>query len=242
MPNKEESTGSSNETKEGSDIFYMETKADSETIKETLNPKRENGFTNDSPNKADRPGNQQPAEQQGSGENKRQRPTFNGALPALGISPPNFVSFEEIMKTANDMSRISLVNEIVFNKDFKIEKKEDESPLEKAVRENMHKAFWDILSKQLNESPPNYKQAISLLGEIKDTLLLFLMPQHVQLKNEINEILDLELINQQAENGIFESQRYAQYVLSVCSRLCCPARDEMIRKLTQTTDLVLLFK
>ncbi|XP_017489881.1 PREDICTED: T-complex protein 11-like protein 1 [Rhagoletis zephyria] len=217
MPNKEESTGSSNETKEGSDIFYMETKADSETIKETLNPKRENGFTNDSPNKADRPGNQQPAEQQGSGENKRQRPTFNGALPALGISPPNFVSFEEIMKTANDMSRISLVNEIVFNKDFKIEKKEDESPLEKAVRENMHKAFWDILSKQLNESPPNYKQAISLLGEIKDTLLLFLMPQHVQLKNEINEILDLELINQQAENGIFESQRYAQYVLSLSS-------------------------
>lgn len=55
-------------------------------------------------------------------------------------------------------------------------------------------------------------------------------------------VLDFELINQQAENGTFESQRYAQYVLSVCSRLCCPARDEMIRKLTQTTDLISLFK
>lgn len=187
MSNNNKSPSSSEDAKAGSDIFYMESKADSETIKSSLNPKRENGFENDRPNNPDRPGDQQ-AEQ--SGENKRQRPTFNGALPtlpALGISPPNFVSFEEIMKTANDMSRISLVNEIVFNKDFKIEKKEDANPMEKAIRENMHKAFWEILSEQLNESPPNYKQAISLLGEIKDTLLLFLMPQHVQLKNEINE-------------------------------------------------------
>src|SRR5699024_4195269 len=131
-------------------------------------------------------------------ENKRQRPTQNNnSVPALGISPPNFVSFEEIMKTANDISRMALVNEIVLNKDFKLEKKDDTSELEKAVRENMHRAFWDILAEQLNESPPNFKQAISLLGEIKETLLLLLMPQHTQLKNEINEIMDLELIKQQ---------------------------------------------
>lgn len=135
MSNNNKSPSSSEDTKGGSGIFYMETKADSETIKSNLNPKRENGFENDHPSAADRPGDQQTEQ---SGENKRQRPTFNGALPALGISPPNFVSFEEIMKTANDMNRISLVNEIVFNKDFKIEKKEDANPLEKAVREVSH--------------------------------------------------------------------------------------------------------
>jgi hypothetical protein len=101
---------------------------------------------------------------------------------------------------------------------------------------------WDILNEQLQESPPNFRQAISLLSEIKEALLQFLMPQHTQLKSEINEVLDLDLIQQQAENGIFEYQRYAQYVLSVCSRLCCPARDEMIRKLTQTTELIPIFK
>lgn len=242
MSQNNENRVDQNDSKEESEVFYIETKSDSDSIKAALNPKRENGFTN---GEEDGRGSNERSDQDPgqSGENKRQRPTqSSNSMPAFGISPPNFVSFEEIMKTANDMNRMSLVNEIVFNKDFRLEKKDDSSPLEKAVRENMQKAFWGILTEQLSESPPNYKQAISLLSEIKETLLLFLMPQHTQLKNEINEILDLELINQQAENGIFEFQRFAQYVLSVCSRLCSPARDELIRKLTQTAELIPLFK
>ncbi|KAH9417822.1 T-complex protein 11, partial [Dermatophagoides pteronyssinus] len=116
------------------------------------------------------------------------------------------------------------------------------SKLESNVRETMKKAFWNILEEQLAEQPPNYQQAISLLNEIKETLLLFLMPQHVQLKNEIDEILDIELIKQKVENGIFDFQRYSQYILSVCSRLCCPVRDEMIKKLTEIKDMIPLFK
>ncbi|KAH9416663.1 T-complex protein 11, partial [Dermatophagoides pteronyssinus] len=99
------------------------------------------------------------------------------------------------------------------------------SKLESNVRETMKKAFWNILEEQLAEQPPNYQQAISLLNEIKETLLLFLMPQHVQLKNEIDEILDIELIKQK-----------------ICSRLCCPVRDEMIKKLTEIKDMIPLFK
>ena len=106
----------------------------------------------------------------------------------------------------------------------------------------MHRAFWDILQSQLNESPPNYKQAMVLLKEIKDTLLSLLLPQHTKLQQEIEEILDSELILQQAENGILDFQRYAQYVLSVCARLCAPVRDEKIRELTQTDAVVSLFK
>lgn len=232
--------GPPKDPKDSAEIFFLETKdSTTESIgtKIGANPKRENGFVN-----GDEQSTESGSDDQMQGENKRQRPTQASSVPALGISPPNFISFEEIMKTANDISRIALVNEIVLNKDFKLEKKEDSNSIEKAVRENMHKAFWDILTEQLHESPPNYRQAISLLNEIKETLLLFLMPQHTQLKNEINEVLDIDLIKQQAENGIFEYQRYAQYVLSVCSRLCCPARDEMIRKLTQTTELIPIFK
>ena len=106
----------------------------------------------------------------------------------------------------------------------------------------MHKAFWDILESQLNESPTNYKQAMSLLKEIKENLLSLLLPQHTRLQQEIQEILDLDLILQQADNGILDFQRYAQYVLSVCARLCAPVRDERIRELTQTDDVVPLFR
>lgn len=84
----------------------------------------------------------------------------------------------------------------------------------------MHRVFWDVLQSQLDENPPNFSQALSLLGEIKENLLSLLLPQHTRLRQEIEEILDLELIEQKAENGILEFERYAQYVLSVCSRLC----------------------
>lgn len=170
-------------------------------------------------------------------------PSSRAQAYAFGISPPNFIAMEDIMKTANEMSRLAIVNEIVFNKNFKLEMTElPDGSLEKKVAETMRQAFWDILTNEVKESPPNYTQAISLLAEIKGMLLQLLMPQHTQLKTEINEILDMTLIQQQADNGIFEYQRYGQYVLSVCARLCCPVRDEMIKSLTQVTEIAPLFK
>lgn len=116
------------------------------------------------------------------------------------------------------------------------------SSIESTIKEVMHNVFWDILDSQLNESPTNYKQAMILLKEIKENLLSLLLPQHTRLKQEIEEIIDLDLILQQAENGILDFQRYAQYILSVCARLCAPVRDETIRKLTQTSEIVPLFR
>lgn len=37
-----------------------------------------------------------------------------------------------------------------------------------AVKNAMHKAFWDILESELNDDPPVYGQAIRLLGEIRE--------------------------------------------------------------------------
>lgn len=40
-----------------------------------------------------------------------------------------------------------------------------------AVKNAMHKAFWDILESELNEDPPVYGQAIRLLEEIREVTL-----------------------------------------------------------------------
>lgn len=40
--------------------------------------------------------------------------------------------------------------------------------LHKAVRDAMHKAFWDILESELNDDPPVFGQAIRLLEEIRE--------------------------------------------------------------------------
>ncbi|CAG2119678.1 unnamed protein product, partial [Medioppia subpectinata] len=158
-------------------------------------------------------------------------------------SPPRFVSLEEIMKAANGVENMVLAHEIAVDNNFKLEKvNPPDNSLEQKVKEVVHKAFWDILESQLNESPTNYKQAMALLKEIKENLLSLLLPQHTRLQQEIEEILDLDLILQQADNGILDFQRYAQYILSVCARLCAPVRDEKIRELTQTDDVVPLFR
>jgi hypothetical protein len=34
----------------------------------------------------------------------------------------------------------------------------------------MHKVFWEMLEAELNEVPPNYTQAMILLGEIKEVM------------------------------------------------------------------------
>lgn len=164
-------------------------------------------------------------------------------IAAVSSSPPRFMALEEIMKAANDVYNMCLAHEIAVDEEFKLEKQEPPpNTLHKRVDEMMRKAFWDLLQNELDESPPNYKRALMLLADIKENLMSFLLPQHTRLKQEIDEILDLDLIKKQAENGALDFQRYAHYVLSVMARLCAPLRDEKIRHLTQTTEVVPLFR
>lgn len=78
--------------------------------------------------------------------------------------------------------------------------------LEKKIEDVMHKAFWDLLRSELAEDPPNYRQAFLLLNEIKTELLELLLPQHTKIKQQISEVLDVELIKQQALAGTLDFQ------------------------------------
>jgi hypothetical protein len=44
------------------------------------------------------------------------------------------------------------------------------SSIHRLVKDTMHRAFWDNLEEELNEVPPNYTQAMVLLGEIKEVM------------------------------------------------------------------------
>ncbi|XP_054632835.1 T-complex protein 11-like protein 1 isoform X2 [Dunckerocampus dactyliophorus] len=106
----------------------------------------------------------------------------------------------------------------------------------------MHKAFWDCLEAQLKEDPPQYMHAIKLLAEMKETLLSFLLPGHGHLRSCIEEVLDLALIQQQAENGALDIGRLSQFIIEMMGSLCAPCRDEDISKLKEITDFVPLLK
>ncbi|XP_075378076.1 T-complex protein 11 homolog isoform X2 [Mycteria americana] len=179
-----------------------------------------------------RPGDEQPPREDAghSGEE----------LPVPGppaASPPQALSMNELQQITDDISKLTIVHEIALNSDFKLQAASfSPKSLENRVKETLHKAFWDSLEEQLSASPPDYTRAIQLLQEIKEALLSLLLPQHNQLRSQIDEALDMELIRQEAEHGALDIHGLTVYVLGTMARLCAPIRDEEVRGLQSLTD------
>ncbi|XP_007530165.3 T-complex protein 11-like protein 1 isoform X1 [Erinaceus europaeus] len=158
-------------------------------------------------------------------------------------SPPQLVNVEELLETVKGVTNMALAHEIIVNEDFQIKPAElPEDSLNKRVKDIIHKAFWDCLSVQLSEDPPTYDQAIILVGEIKETLLSFLLPGHTRLRNQITEVLDLDLIKQEAENGALDISKLAEFIIGMMGTLCAPVRDEEVKKLKDIKEVVPLFR
>ncbi|MGH0133243.1 UNVERIFIED_CONTAM: hypothetical protein FKN15_005620 [Acipenser sinensis] len=202
---------------------------------------------------SDKPGSSEEDKLSDSSESRNRDDTSEQALgirqrtpsPHRGNTPqssPRFVSVEELMETAKGVSNMALAHEIVVSGGFQLKPSDPaEGSLEKRVQDIVHKAFWDCLEAQLGEDPPTYDHAIKLLGEIKETLLSFLLPGHSRLRKQINEVVDLDLIKQEAENGALDINKVVEFIISMMGTLCAPARDEEIRKLRDITAIVPLF-
>ncbi|KAM9255491.1 LOW QUALITY PROTEIN: T-complex protein 11 homolog [Cariama cristata] len=155
----------------------------------------------------------------------------------LKASPPQVLSVNELREITDDISKLTIVHEIVLNSDFKLQAASSSpASLENRVKETLHKAFWDSLEEQLSASPPDYAWAIHLLQEIKEALLSLLLPQHNQLRSEIEEALNMELIRQEAEHGALDIHGLTTYVLGMMARLCAPIRDEEVQGLQSLAD------
>lgn len=73
-------------------------------------------------------------------------------------------------------------------------------------------------------------------------MLSLLLPYHNSLRAHINEVLDLDLITQQANHGILDISKLAASVVGILSKMCAPARDEQVKKILENQDIVELFK
>nr|XP_021185689.2 T-complex protein 11-like protein 1 [Helicoverpa armigera] len=160
-----------------------------------------------------------------------------------GASPPKFVTLEDIMKAAHGMQNMALAHEIAVDQDFKLEPFEPpDNSYQKLVKETMHKAYFDILREQLNSEPPEYKQALVLLEDVKQGLFAILLPRHTRIREMIEEVLDSDFIRQQAENNSLDFHKYASFVIDLMAKLAAPARDEIIQNITTLTDTVDVFR
>ncbi|XP_018412121.1 PREDICTED: T-complex protein 11-like protein 2, partial [Nanorana parkeri] len=158
-------------------------------------------------------------------------------------SPPKTATLDEIMSTTRNLSNLLLAHEIVANKNFHMENIDPpKNSLEGRVKEIVHKAFWDCLESELKEDPPQYEHAIKLFDEIKEILLSFLSPGTNRLRTQICEVLDVDLIRQQAEHNAVDIPKLGNYIINIMGKLCAPVRDEDVKKLKATGDIVQLLR
>ena len=65
-----------------------------------------------------------------------------------------------------------------------------------------------------------------------------MLPHHVALKEQVGEVLDLELIKQEVDHGCFDLEECAKFIIIIMSRLCAPQRDEQIKELKSVQGIV----
>lgn len=191
------------------------------------------------------------------GHKRRRTRSHNSSSPSpgRGFFVPGFdnnpsssggfkmMSLNELMDAAHGVSNMYLAHEIAVDKDFMLEKlKPEESEMEIQVKKIVHQAFWDVLKMELSEDPPLFNRALSLLEDVRTALVGLLLPSQHRIKDGIMERLDLDLIAQQASNGVLDVFSYSTYVLDLMSKLCAPVRDEEIGALRQIKDVVPLFQ
>lgn len=92
----------------------------------------------------------------------------------------------------------------------------------------------------------SYKQCFSKLlifFLFRQILLSFLNPGANRMRTQIMEVLDMDLIRQQANNDAVDIQGIASYLITTMGKMCAPVRDEEIKKLRENTDnIVTLFR
>ncbi|XP_008277771.1 T-complex protein 11-like protein 1 [Stegastes partitus] len=157
-------------------------------------------------------------------------------------SPPT-ASLSSLMELENCVSNLSLAHEIVVNRDFCFKPRSPPTDsLEGRVTEVVHRAFWDSLQEQLTSDPPNYNHAVLLLQEVKTMLQSLLMPGHIRLRSQLDEVLDMELIQQEVDHGALDLHRLAAFIIGTMASLCAPVRDPEVRALQDLKDPVELLR
>lgn len=69
-----------------------------------------------------------------------------------------------------------------------------------------------------------------------------MLPGHTRLRIQITEVLDLDLIKQEAENGALDISKLAEFIIGMMGTLCAPVRDEEVKKLKDIKEIVPLFR
>ncbi len=69
-------------------------------------------------------------------------------------------------------------------------------------------------------------------------ILSLMVPQNEMLKNQINEVLDMDLIAQEVSHQCFDLKECVRFIIIIMGKLCAPIRDEEVKNLTKIEGIV----
>jgi len=125
-----------------------------------------------------------------------------------------------------------LAHELILDPEFEL--KPDKNSLEAQVKLMARRAFFDQARQFLASS--KFDWAIEVLADMKQQLIE-MVPASSPARKEIDGVIDLDLIKQQAENGKLDLQKYLQAIGHFMAMFCAPVRDASIRALSNVIDI-----
>nr|CAB3266873.1 T-complex protein 11-like protein 1 [Phallusia mammillata] len=169
-------------------------------------------------------------------------------------SPPNkkSLSIDEFSKIKASAWNMTMAHEIALQGNSKVfdqikpKQDQDESNKEKlhrVVKEEMHKAYWQLLRDELHSSPPVFDHAFVIIKDVKEMMVSLLADNRVtSLHKKIDEIFDIELLKQQAKHSALDVRKLSVNIIDTIAAMCAPIRDKDVAELYSIDDTVDLFR
>ena len=103
--------------------------------------------------------------------------------------------------------------------------------LGKGIEQNMNRAFWDIIVRDLDSNPPKFLSLIPLLEDTR-ILLISCVPNMKQIHSDINEKIDTPFIKSMIENDALDKD----YIYKMVDYIISYVKDFQSRAEDQKTD------
>jgi hypothetical protein len=171
-------------------------------------------------------------------ENLSSRIRRTKSLPDIVLQDTNDTTFLELLNLLPPITRFTLReldmdeilgnaqlrHDIVFDPDlqFKSSNEDDEQEILKS------KAYWEELKREV--SLEHLYRIPLLIAEIR-AILIEMLPNGLEIQDEINTNIDVNLINQQLEHGIMNPSSLIIYISDLMKTNCAPIRDPLVDKM-----------
>jgi hypothetical protein len=104
----------------------------------------------------------------------------------------------------------------------------DQDKLEKQIRNQYYRAYFDVLKEKIEQDPPDYEWIVRLYEEIQQKLSK-LFKEDSNMRKEIEEKMDVKLFDQMIRHNAFSYSDFeilVCYVFNHCINFGSPQRDK----------------